>query len=45
MQQISIVQLQVDSITSVNFIEVTIKQLPLDLTKNTKVQEISIEGL
>jgi len=45
MQQISIVQLQLDSTKIANFIEVTIKQLPSDLTKDTKVQEINIQGL
>jgi hypothetical protein len=41
MQQISIVQLQLDSTQIVNFIEVTIKQLPSELTKNKKCKKLA----
>jgi hypothetical protein len=41
MQEINIVQLQLDSIKFVNFIEVTIKQLPSNLTKKQKCKKIT----
>jgi len=41
MHHISMVQLQLDSIQIVNFIEVTIKQLPFELTKNKKCKKLA----